>query len=75
MTELSHQAKAIRIVRRAITGGETYTAYTSSDGLTWVRGGTWTHNLGSGAKIGLVSMGGSGFSANFDYIRVSTVSP
>ena len=65
----------LRIVRRAITGGETYTAYTSSDGLTWVRGGTWTHNLGSGAKIGLVSMGGSGFSANFDYIRVSTVSP
>ena len=46
-----------------------YTAYTSRDGVTWVRGGTWTHNL-QDARIGLVSMGGSGFTANFDYVRV-----
>jgi arabinan endo-1,5-alpha-L-arabinosidase len=51
-------------------GEERYTAYTSRDGTHWVRGGTWTHNLGSGARIGLVSMGGSGFVANFDYVRV-----
>jgi arabinan endo-1,5-alpha-L-arabinosidase len=51
-------------------GEELYTAYTSRDGRHWVRGGTWTHNLGSSARIGLVSMGGSGFTAKFDYVRV-----
>lgn len=53
-------------------GGDTesYTAYTSRDGTHWVRGGTWTHRLGSNVRIGLVSMGGSGFVANFDYVRV-----
>ena len=35
---------------------ETYTAYTSLDGVTWVRAGTWTHHLGPNARIGLVSM-------------------
>lgn len=51
-------------------GEERYTAYTSGDGTNWVRGGTWTHNLGKDARIGLVSMGGSGFVANFDYVHV-----
>lgn len=60
----------LRIVRRHQSGEELYTAYTSRDGTTWVRGGTWTHNLGSGARIGLVSMGGSGFVADFDYVHV-----
>ncbi len=68
----------LRIVRRAIPAGtpaagadtETYTAYTSQDGRAWVRGGTWTHHLGATARIGLVSMGGSGFVANVDYVRV-----
>jgi arabinan endo-1,5-alpha-L-arabinosidase len=69
----------LRIVKRSINpadnGGDTelYQAYTSQDGAHWVRGGTWTHSLGSTAKIGLVSMGGSGFVANFDYVRVYTV--
>jgi len=49
---------------------ETYTAYTSQDGQHWVRGGTWTHTLDGNAHIGLVSMGGSGFVANFDYVHV-----
>lgn len=51
-------------------GGDTeaYTAYTSQDGRTWIRGGTWTHSLGD-ARIGLVSMGGSGFTADFDHVR------
>jgi hypothetical protein len=44
------------------------------DALDWVRGGTWTHQLGSKARIGLVSMDGSGFQANFDYVHVSTLS-
>jgi arabinan endo-1,5-alpha-L-arabinosidase len=30
----------------------------------------WTHRLGAGARIGLVSMGGSGFQARFDEVRV-----
>ena len=54
-------------------GHERYTAYTSLDGVTWTRGGTWTHHLGSDARIGLVSMGGSGFDAEFDYVTLSGV--
>ncbi|CAA9318059.1 MAG: GH43_3 / GH43 / GH43_5 / GH43_4 / GH43 _6 / GH43_30 / GH43_8 / GH43_31 / GH43_34 / GH43 _33 / GH43_13 / GH43_9 [uncultured Frankineae bacterium] len=55
---------------RRVAGGDTesYTSYTSQDGRTWVRGGTWTHTLGA-ARIGLTSMGGSGFTADFDYVR------
>ncbi|SEJ32827.1 Glycosyl hydrolases family 43 [Deinococcus reticulitermitis] len=60
----------LRIVRRGGAGGEeTYTAYSSLDGLTWVRGGTWTHALGR-AKIGLVSQGGAGFQSEFSDLRV-----
>lgn len=55
-------------------GREQYTAYTSHDGTSWSRGGTWVHHLGSAARIGLVSMGGSGFVADFDYVEVSRLS-
>ena len=57
-------------------GTEQYTAYTARDANNdgqpdvWSRGGTWTHSLGSAARIGLVSMGGSGFRAEFDYVRI-----
>ena len=54
-------------------GPELYTAYTSLDGVNWTRGGTWTHHLGGEARIGLVSMGGSGFKAEFDYVTLTTV--
>jgi arabinan endo-1,5-alpha-L-arabinosidase len=60
----------LRIVKQNHAGQEHYTAYTSTDGVNWVRGGTWTHALGSEAQIGLVSMGGTGFTAEFDYVRV-----
>jgi arabinan endo-1,5-alpha-L-arabinosidase len=60
----------LRIVKRTLEGVEHYRAYTSRDGVAWVRGGVWTHTLGAAARIGLVSMGGSGFSAKFDYLRV-----
>ena len=63
----------LRIVRRNGGAEDRYTAYTSLDGRTWRKGGTWTHDLGRNARIGLVSMGGSGFTAEFDYLRVSTV--
>src|SRR5205085_5472593 len=55
-------------VHRSQGGEELYTAYTSRDGSVWVRGGTWTHQLGQSARIGLVSMGGSGFTSLFDYV-------
>jgi arabinan endo-1,5-alpha-L-arabinosidase len=61
----------LRITKRTQGGEEHYTAYTSRDGQNWVRGGTWTHELGADAKIGLVSMGGSGFEATFDHVTVS----
>jgi arabinan endo-1,5-alpha-L-arabinosidase len=64
----------LRIVRRSDKAGELYTAYTSQNGVDWARGGTWTHQLGANARIGLVSMGGSGFTANFDYVRVYVLS-
>lgn len=60
----------LRIVKRDEAGEEHYTAYSSLDGKRWTRGGTWTHHLGSGARLGLVSMGGAGFQAHFDYVRV-----
>jgi arabinan endo-1,5-alpha-L-arabinosidase len=63
----------LRIVKRTQGGQELYTAYTSQDGVHWVRGGTWAHDLGTDAQIGLVSMGGAGFTAEFDYVRVYTV--
>lgn len=63
----------LRVVKRGHGAEEWYTAYTSRDGNQWARGGTWTHALGRDARIGLVAMGGAGFSANFDYVRVYTV--
>jgi arabinan endo-1,5-alpha-L-arabinosidase len=64
----------LRIVRRSSNAGELYTAYITHNGVDWTRGGTWTHQLGSNARIGFVSMGGSGFQANFDYVHVFTLS-
>lgn len=65
---------------QAEAGGDTerYTAYTSQGGVTWVRGGVWTHSLGADAQIGLVSMGAtdqvtSPITAEFDHVRVSSV--
>ncbi|MBF6614325.1 MAG: family 43 glycosylhydrolase [Chloroflexi bacterium] len=60
----------LRVVKSTQRGEEQYQAYTSRDGSTWERGGTWTHSLGRNSRIGLVSMGGSGFVSSFDYVRV-----
>lgn len=60
----------LRIVVTHTSGTtENYRAYTSDDGVNWVRGGVWTHALGN-ARIGLVSMGGPGYQSNFDYVHV-----
>jgi arabinan endo-1,5-alpha-L-arabinosidase len=60
----------LRIVKQMHGSMEHYTGYTSRDGQNWVRGGTWTHSLGTNARIGLVAMGGAGSTAEFDYVRV-----
>lgn len=72
----------IRIVHRETTrgsiagpygGDERYTLYTSTDGETWIRGGTWAHDLGEDAAIGLIAMGlqaPADYTADFDYVRV-----
>jgi|GEM_PF-208829 len=59
-----------RIIKQEKQGEEHYTAYSSRDGISWTRAGTWIHDLGAGARIGLVAMGGSGFNARFDYVEV-----
>jgi arabinan endo-1,5-alpha-L-arabinosidase len=70
----------LRIVVRSTTAGSVdgpyggdrrFTAYTSHDGTIWTRGGTWAGDLGPDSKIGLVAMGGSGFTADFEYVRVN----
>ena len=60
----------LRVVRRVLPGEDRWTAYTSQDGERWVRGGTWRHDLGKRPRIGLVSMGGAGFDARFDHVKV-----
>jgi arabinan endo-1,5-alpha-L-arabinosidase len=64
---------------RRAAGGDTqrYTAYTSQDGVHWVRGGVWTHTL-ENARIGLVSMGATDqvtqpITAEFDHVKVYAV--
>ena len=60
----------LRIIHTEQNGIEFYKAFSSLDGQHWYRGGTWTHSLGAGSQIGLLSFGGTGFVANFDYVRV-----
>jgi arabinan endo-1,5-alpha-L-arabinosidase len=59
-------------------GWDTYTAYSSVDGVTWVKGPTWIKPYGSGnqgIKIGLFAGNTAGYTASFDYIHVSTLLP
>ena len=60
----------LRVARRTVGQEEHFTAYSSRDGSFWTRAGTWTHQTGTGARIGLVSQSGGGFVATFDYVRV-----
>jgi len=77
-TYLRIAVKRLNGPERRAAGGDThsYTAYTSQDGHTWVRGGTWTHTL-TDAQIGLVAMGlvpgqlnQDHYVAQYDYVRV-----
>jgi len=61
----------LRITKRIVAGEEHYTASSSHNGQQWIRGGTWTHALGTNARIGLVAFNnGTGYTANFDYVHV-----
>jgi arabinan endo-1,5-alpha-L-arabinosidase len=44
-------------------------AWSSRDGATWEKGGVWTLPAGSDVRVGLVSHGGAGATAAFDYLR------
>ena len=78
-THLRIVVEQLRGAERAAASGDTegYTAYTSQDGVNWVRGGTWTHSLGNDAQIALAAFGlqdaGQDYTAEFDYVRVSTL--
>ena len=37
---------------------------------TWVKGGVWTLPATATLKVGLVSHGGAGATADFDYLRI-----
>lgn len=61
----------IAVRRRAgHRGADLATAFSSHDGINWVRGGTWQHVSGAVQQVGLVSMGGGGFSARFETVRI-----
>lgn len=65
----------LRIVSRHASGGvNAYTAFSSLDGTHWRKGGSWTQAASTSTRIGLVSMGGSGFTTSFDYVHVSALS-
>jgi arabinan endo-1,5-alpha-L-arabinosidase len=51
-------------------GEHEFRAATSRDGERWIWGGVWTFPADTDWRIGLVSMGGSGATAEFDYVRV-----
>ncbi len=59
----------LRIARWESGDQVNYQAYVSRDGSNWNRGGVWTHDLDD-EQLGLVSMGGPGFTADFDYVRI-----
>jgi arabinan endo-1,5-alpha-L-arabinosidase len=65
----------LRLVRRvADDGRDLFTAYTQQPGQRWIRGGTWVYDgLGSAGRIGLVAIGGAGFTASFEYVRTWTL--
>lgn len=60
----------LRLDRRRSGLDEHYTAWSRQDGKEWVRGGTWTHRLGPGARLGLVAMGGDGHAVTFAEVKL-----
>lgn len=63
----------LRVVKRNVNGQEHFTAYSSADDVNWIESGTWVHALGPAAKICLFAGNLAGYTAKFEYIRVSTL--
>jgi arabinan endo-1,5-alpha-L-arabinosidase len=63
----------LRVVVQRRPGQDVFTAFTQAEGSRWVRGGVWRHSLGPDARIGLVSMGGEGYTARFSGVQTSTL--
>ena len=51
-------------------GEHEYRAATSRDGESWIWGGVWTMPSTTQPRIGLISLGGAGATAQFEYFRV-----
>jgi hypothetical protein len=51
-------------------GEHEFRAATSRDGRHWTWGGVWTLPAGTSPRIGLISHGGAGAVAEFDYFRI-----
>lgn len=65
------QTTWFRIVRKGNgSAGETYTAYSSPDGVHWTKGGTWDHALGSSAQIAIGADNAPGATIDFSYVHV-----
>lgn len=65
----------LRIEVRRSGAEEGYTAWSMAEGGNWVGGSTWTHRLGSKARLGLVAMGGAGHNVTFGEVRVERLPP
>ena len=53
------------------TNGEhEFRAWSSRDGSNWVEGGVWTMPPDADVRVGLISHGGAGATARFDYVRL-----
>ncbi len=52
------------------TGEHLLRGWSSRDGRAWVKGGVWTLPAGSDVRVGLVSHGGQGATASFDWFRL-----
>jgi len=65
----------LRIVAHEVRKSNSYeyTAYTSLNGTSWDKGGTWDQSVSADSRIGLVSMGGDGYETLFDYVHVTRV--
>jgi len=54
----------------AASGEHEFRAASSRDGRHWTLGGVWTLPAGTRPRIGLISHGGAGAIAEFDYVRI-----
>jgi len=61
----------LRVTHRTdpVNGEHELRAWTSRDGRSWVKGGVWTLPPGTHLQVGLVSHGGAGATAHFDWFR------